>query len=71
MVILEHIDLILSIRQKGKVNQKTIESILGTFNIQDYVKYNPSNDELIITRNPFGFVNTKNGSGQYEGVRLE
>ena len=61
----------LSIRQKGKVNQRTIESILGTFNIQDYVKYNPSNDELIITRNPFGFVNTKNGSGQYEGVRLD
>ena len=61
----------LSIRQKGKVNQRTIESILGTFNIQDYVKYNPSNDELIITRNPFGFVNTKNGSGQYEGIRLD
>ena len=61
----------LSIRQKGKVNQRTIESILGTFNIQDYVEYNPSNDELIITRNPFGFVNTKNRSGQYEGVRLD
>ena len=61
----------LSIRQKGKVNQKTIEDILGTFNIQDYVEYNPSNDELIITRNPFGFVNTKNRSGQYEGIRLD
>ena len=61
----------LSIRQKGKVNQKTIEEILGTFNIQDYVEYNPSNDELIVTRNPFGFVNTKNRSGQYEGIRLD
>jgi hypothetical protein len=61
----------LSIRQKGKVNQKTIESILGTFNIQDYVEYNPSNDELIITRNPFGFANTKNKTGQFEGIRLD
>jgi hypothetical protein len=61
----------LSVRQKGKVNQKTIEGILGTFNIQDYIEYNPSNDELIITRNPFGFVNTKNKSGQYEGIRLD
>ena len=44
---------------------------MGTFNIQDYIEYNPSNDELIITRNPFGFVNTKNKSGQYEGIRLD
>jgi len=60
----------LSVRQKGKVDQKTIEGILGTFNIQDYVEYNPSRDELIVTRNPFGFVNTKN-QGKYEGVRMD
>ena len=34
----------LSIRQKGKVNQKTIEEALGRFNVQDYVEYNPSSD---------------------------
>jgi len=61
----------LSIRQKGKVNQKIIEEILGRFNIQDYVQYNPSNDELIITRNPFGFVNVNNKSGRYEGINLD
>ena len=61
----------LSIRQKGKVNQKVIEDILGKFNIQDYLEYNPSSDELIITRNPFGFVNAKNKSGRYEGMRLD
>jgi len=61
----------LSIRQKGKVNQKTIEEALGRFNVQDYVEYNPSSDELIITRNPFGFVNTRNRDGLYEGIRLD
>ena len=61
----------LSIRQKGKVNQKTIEEALGRFNVQDYVEYNPSSDELIVTRNPFGFVNTRNRDGLYEGIRLD
>jgi len=61
----------LSIRQKGKVTQKTIEQVLGSFNVQDYVEYNPSSDELIITRNPFGFVNTRNRDGLYEGIRLD
>jgi len=61
----------LSIRQKGKVNQKTIEQTLGSFNVQDYLQYNPSSDELIVTRNPFGFVNTRNRAGLYEGIRLD
>jgi hypothetical protein len=61
----------LSIKQKGKVNQKTIEGILGNFNVQDYMEYNPSSYQLVITRNPFGFANIKNKSNKYEGVRLD
>ena len=61
----------LSVREKGKVDQKTIEQILGTFNIQDYVEYNSSNYQLVVTRNPFGFVNSKTKTGMYEGIRLD
>ena len=61
----------ISIRGRGKVDQGTIEKIIGNFNIQDYVEYRPSSKQIVITRNPFGFVNRKNPSNLYEGVRLD
>ena len=35
----------------------------------DYIHYNPPNTTLVITRNPFGFVN-KTRKNTYEGVRI-
>ena len=35
----------------------------------DYMSYNPANTTLVITRNPFGFVN-KTRKNTYEGVRI-
>ena len=60
----------LSIRSRKKVNQRMIEDILGNVNIQDYVEYPASDKTLLITRNPFGFVNKKDKKGIYEGMRL-
>ena len=35
----------------------------------DYMDYKPSTATLVVTRNPFGFVN-KTSKGVYKGVRL-
>ena len=43
-------------------------TVLGG-NIMDYIDYKPSSSTLIITRNPFGFVN-KLRKSTYEGVRV-
>jgi hypothetical protein len=43
-------------------------TILGG-NIMDYLEYKPTSTTLVITRNPFGFVN-KTKKGTYEGVRI-
>ena len=43
-------------------------TVLGG-NIMDYISYNPANTTLVITRNPFGFVN-KTRKNTYEGVRI-
>tara|TARA_B100001057_G_C22859263_1_gene953839 strand:+ start:36 stop:2543 length:2508 start_codon:yes stop_codon:yes gene_type:complete len=37
--------------------------------LHDYITYSPSKKSLIITRNPFGFVNDYK-SGKYQGVRF-
>ena len=60
----------LSIRTRDKVNQQTFEDIIGNLGIQDYVAYNSSSKTLVITRNPFGFINTRSRSRMYEGVQL-
>ncbi len=39
------------------VNQKLIINILKKEKLLDYIEYSPSKTTLIITRNPFGFVN--------------
>ena len=63
----------LTINKERKVSEeffKTIfkSTVLGG-NIMDYIEYNPTTTTLIITRNPFGFVN-KMRQGTYEGVRI-
>jgi len=60
----------LSIRTKNKVDQQTFENLIGKIGIQDYVEYNVASKTLILTRNPFGFINTRSRSRMYEGVQL-
>jgi hypothetical protein len=63
----------LTINKERKVSQEYFanlfkSTILGG-NILDYLEYKPTSTTLVITRNPFGFVN-KTKKGTYEGVRI-
>ena len=62
----------LKINDGKKVNLKYLQKILKTKfggNIIDYMDYKSSSTSLIVTRNPFEFVNVENKSN-YEGVIL-
>lgn len=63
----------LNIKQDRKISKEFFEdtfksTILGG-NVLDYIEYNPTSTTLVITRNPFGFVN-KTQKNKYEGVRI-
>lgn len=63
----------LTINRDRKVSKEFFESIFKSTvlggNIMDYLDYSPTSTTLLITRNPFGFVN-KTKRGAYEGVRI-
>lgn len=61
----------LSVKAKGKVDENRIREIIGKFNAQDFLEYNPASFSLTITRNPFGFINKYGPGGQYEGIRMD
>ena len=55
----------------GKVSQEFFQSLFKTTilggNVLDYMEYKPTSTTLVITRNPFGFVN-KTKEFAYDGV---
>ncbi len=63
----------LTINKERKVSQEFFESIFKSTvlggNIMDFVEYKPTSTTLVITRNPFGFIN-KTKKGVYDGVRV-
>tara|TARA_Y100000768_G_C23990023_1_gene691787 strand:+ start:1406 stop:4738 length:3333 start_codon:yes stop_codon:yes gene_type:complete len=63
----------LTINKEKKISKDYFESIFKSTilggNIMDYISYNHTNTKLVITRNPFGFVN-KTRKNTYEGVRI-
>ena len=63
----------LTINKERKVSQEYFtnlfkSTILGG-NVLDYLEYKPTSTTLVITRNPFGFIN-KTKKGTYEGVKI-
>lgn len=50
-----------------KINQKKVMSILKKDRLVDYIEYKPSNNTLIVTRNPFGYIN-RTSKDKYKGV---
>jgi hypothetical protein len=60
----------LSINKKRTVNQETFNKIFEKFNILDFLEYKPSSTTLVITRNPFGFVNINTKTKIYDGVSV-
>lgn len=60
----------LNIRTDRKINEASLIDIFQRVGILDYIQYKPSTKSLVITRNPFGFINSKlKISKEYNGVR--
>jgi hypothetical protein len=63
----------LIIDKKIRVSKEFFENIFKSTvlggNIMDFIEYKPTSTTLIVTKNPFGFVNKTKG-GVYEGVRV-
>ena len=57
----------LQINTQAKINKEEILKIFSKLNLLDYIDYNPSSKLLVVTRNPFGFMNV-NDKGEYMGV---
>jgi len=61
-------------KSKNTINSKFMLEILKKNKLADYIEYSASKTTLIITRNPFGFVNSrkKNSGGNkiYAGVTI-
>ena len=60
--------LTVSIESGEKIDQKKIEDTLSKFAIHDYVEYDTSSKQIILTRNPFGFTNVRK-QGKYIGIK--
>ena len=61
---------LLDIKSTNKIDQKFFQKLFQEQNMRiiDFIQYNPSTKKLLITRNPFGFVNKP---GKYEGVSVD
>ena len=60
--------LTVSVESGEKIDQKKIEDTLSKFAIHDYVEYDTSSKQIILTRNPFGFTNVRK-QGKYIGIK--
>jgi len=48
----------LTITTQQKVNEQRMKAVLKSLNVLDYIRYQASLKQLVVTRNPFGFVNS-------------
>ena len=51
----------------SKLNKDVLVKIFEKFDILDHIDYKPRTEMLIVTKNPFGFINV-NKNGLYKGV---
>ena len=49
----------LIIKTQKKVNEKTMKKMLKQLDIVDYIRYQSSLKQLVVTRNPMGFINAE------------
>jgi len=62
----------LDVQTSRKIDTDQIKKILGSVDTLDYMEYKPTSKMLVVTRNPFGFINSKDReSGEYNGVRMD
>lgn len=60
----------LNVKTERKINDETIKNIFSKYALLDYIDYKPSSKTLVVTRNPFGFINKK-VRGEYKGVSID
>lgn len=60
----------LNIKTERKINDETIKEMFSKYALLDYIDYKPSSKTLVVTRNPFGFINKKT-KGTYSGVTID
>ena len=60
----------VNIKTGQKVNQDVMKKILSRLETLDFLEYKASTKILVVTRNPFGFIDKHKG-GTYEGVHLD
>ena len=58
----------VNVQTSEVVNQQTIEKIFKSFALHDFIEYDNSSKRIVITRNPFGFVN-ESTDGTYSGIK--
>ena len=49
----------LTIKTQQKVNENKMKKMLEKIDVVDYIRYQSSLKQLVVTRNPFGFVNAE------------
>lgn len=60
----------LTVDTQQKINEKKMKQILKPILNLDYIRYQPSLKQLVVTRNPFGFINY-GGGGADVGLKVE
>ena len=61
----------LNVKTGRKVTQSSLRELFKKYAFLDYLEYSPSSKKLVVTKNPFGFINRVAKSGDYKGVKLD
>lgn len=65
----------LDIKTRAKVSDETLrKTLIGNRNLGtlvDFVEYKPSSKTLVLSRNPFGFINSFNRAHEVKGVAVD
>lgn len=61
----------LNVKTGRKITQESLRTLFKKYAFLDYLEYSPSSKKLVITKNPFGFINRVSKTGDYKGVKLD
>jgi hypothetical protein len=61
----------LNVKTGRKVTQDSLKAMFRKYAFLDYLEYSPSSKKLVVTKNPFGFINRISKTGEYNGVKLD
>lgn len=65
----------VNVKTDRKINEKTLAKIFEKEKMLDYLEYKPSSKTIIVTKNPFGFINSRRkvrgkDETKYMGVKV-